>query len=60
VRPRWDSDERGDGVADATALVPGAEELLDAMRRPRWVAEEPEAHLLPHLVQACARAKAVL
>ena len=23
------------------------------MRQPAWVAEEPEAHLLPHLEQAC-------
>ena len=50
---RWDGDERGEGVADATAFLPGATELLDAMRLGRWVAEEPEAHLLPHLLQAC-------
>lgn len=60
MRPRWDTDERGDGIADATALVPGAEELLAAMRKPRWVAEDPEAHLLPHLVRACAREGSVL
>jgi hypothetical protein len=50
---RWDGDERGDGVADATQFVDGAEELLAAMRRPNWVAEEPDMHLLPHLEQAC-------
>lgn len=31
----------------------GADELIEAMRRPNWVAEEPELHLLPHLEQAC-------
>ena len=51
---RWDGDERGDGVADAKAFVDGATELITAMRRPNWVAEQPEAHLLPHLEEACA------
>jgi hypothetical protein len=50
---RWDGDERGEGVADATAFAAGAVELVDAMRRPRWVAENPEAHLLPHIERAC-------
>jgi len=50
---RWDGDERGEGVADASQLAGGADELLAAMRRPNWVAEQPELHLLPHLEQAC-------
>lgn len=50
---RWDADERGDGVADASQFAEGAAELLAAMRRPNWVAEQPEAHLLPHLERAC-------
>ncbi len=50
---RWDGDERGEGVADATAFVDGAVELVDAMRHPSWVAEEPEVHLLPHIERAC-------
>ena len=50
---RWDGDERGDGVADATEFLDGAAELIAAMRRPNWVAEEPELHLLPHLERAC-------
>lgn len=50
---RWDGDERGDGVADASQFVDGADELIAAMRRPNWVAEQPELHLLPHLEQAC-------
>jgi hypothetical protein len=28
--------------------------LLEAMARPGWVAEQPEAHLLPHLERHCA------
>jgi hypothetical protein len=39
---RWDDDQRGDGVADAAGFLAGAEELIAAMRRPNWVAEEPE------------------
>ena len=50
---RWDGDERGDGVADAAKFLDGAAELIAAMQRPNWVAEEPEVHLLPHLEQAC-------
>ena len=51
--PRWDGDERGEGVAEAGAFVAGAVELIDAMRRPSWVSEEPEIHLFPHIEQAC-------
>ena len=50
---RWDGDRRGEGVADAAGFVDGATELVAAMQRPNWVAEEPELHLLPHLEQAC-------
>ena len=50
---RWDGDKRGDGVADAAQFVEGAEELVAAMRRPNWVAEQPEQHLLLHLERAC-------
>jgi hypothetical protein len=49
VGERWDGDERGQGVGDATQLVPGAAELSEAMALPGWVAEEPEVHLSPHL-----------
>jgi hypothetical protein len=51
--PRWDGDERGEGVADASTFAAGAFELVEAMGRPRWVSEDPEVHLLPHVEQAC-------
>jgi hypothetical protein len=50
---RWDEDERGEGVADASQFADGAAELIAAMRQPNWVAEQPEVHLLPHLERAC-------
>ncbi len=50
---RWEGDERGSGVADARALVPGASQLVEALGQPRWVAEEPDAHLVPHIEGAC-------
>ena len=50
---RWDGDERGEGVAAATGFVAGVFELVDAMRSPSWVAEEPGVHLLPHIERAC-------
>ena len=60
MRRRWDNDERGVGVADATGLLESARELLEAMAEPGWVAEEPEAHLLPHIERACARRASAL
>jgi len=50
---RWDGDERGEGVADATPFAAGALELVEAMRLAKWVAEEPDVHLQPHLEHAC-------
>ena len=50
---RWDGDDRGEGVGDATAFAAGAAEFTDAMRYPTWVAEQPEVHLLPHVERAC-------
>ena len=50
---RWDDDERCRGIADARWLAPGARELLDAMEQADWVAEQPEAHLLPHIERRC-------
>jgi len=50
---RWDDDERCEGVADASQFTDGASELIACMRRPNWVAEQPELHLLPHLQHAC-------
>jgi hypothetical protein len=48
-RKRWDTDDRFTGVADASAFAAAVEELAGLARRPGWVAEEPEAHLVPHL-----------
>lgn len=53
VKQRWDTDERGRGIASAAAFAPALEQLLDAARRPDWVAEEPEHHLLPHVHRLC-------
>ena len=50
---RWDGDERGEGVADAAPFAAGALELVQAMQRAKWVAEEPDLHLQPHLERAC-------
>jgi hypothetical protein len=47
-------------VANARPLVPGGEELLAAMKEPDWVAEEPEAHLLPHVSRACSAPRSPL
>ena len=48
-RQRWDTDDRFTGVADASAFAPAVEELAALARRPDWVAEGPEIHLVPHL-----------
>jgi hypothetical protein len=41
VTPRWDGDEQRYGVADASAFADDAARLVDSMRAPRWIAEEP-------------------
>ena len=46
---RWEDDERGHGVGDASRLIPAAEELVAAMAERDWVAEDPDLHLAPHL-----------
>jgi hypothetical protein len=51
VRRRWDIDERGHGVGDASRLVPEARALLERMDTPLWVTEDPDAHLLPHIAR---------
>lgn len=49
ARKRWDTDDRFTGVADASAFAHAIEELAALARRPRWVAEDPQIHLAPHL-----------
>ena len=53
MRPRWDIDERGRGVASAEAYLDHADALRAAMAVPDWVAEDPDAHLLPHIRRFC-------
>jgi hypothetical protein len=53
--PRWDGDDRRQGIGDAGQLVSGASELTAAFRQPTWVAEQPEVHLLPHVEAWCKR-----
>jgi hypothetical protein len=49
---RWDIDERGDGVADATEQAARIAELQTHAERPLWIAEQPDVHLWPHLERA--------
>lgn len=51
-RKRWDTDDRLTGVADASSFAPAIEDLAALARRPGWVAEDPEIHLVPHLRSA--------
>ena len=53
-RRRWDTDERGNGIASGEAFAPNVAELGDAMRDPGWVTEGPEVHLLSHLQAFCS------
>jgi hypothetical protein len=53
-RPRWDTDARGIGVADAGAWQPTIATLSALVMEHGWVAEEPEAHLWPHLAAAAS------
>ena len=49
-RPRrWDTDERGHGIASANAHLGAIGELARLAAREDWVAEDPETHLVPGL-----------
>lgn len=50
---RWEGDDRGRGVGDGSQLVEGVIELVAALREPLWVAEDPDAHLRPHVEAWC-------
>ena len=52
---RWEGDVRGVGVGDGGAFRPGLDLLAAAMAKPGWVAEDADAHLLPHIRRACER-----
>lgn len=51
---RWDIDQRGDGVADASAAVGRIDALRAHAERKNWIAEEPDLHLWPHIERAVA------
>lgn len=59
-RRRWETDDRFTGVADAGVFADSAQELAQLARRPGWVAEEPEVHLVPHLQSASVPGLTVL
>ena len=50
---RWEGDERGVGVASAAPFAPGVDALRARLDDHAWVAEDPHAHLLPHIARAC-------
>lgn len=50
---RWDTDDRGRGIADGAWIAPQVRVLLDGLATPGWVAEDPDDHLLPPLRRAC-------
>ena len=52
--PRWDPDERGIGVADARRHLARLDAMRAAAAEDGWVAEEPEVHLLPHIIRHLA------
>jgi hypothetical protein len=56
VRRRWDGDERGAGVASGEPFAPGVDALRVQLDEQDWVAEDPHAHLLPHIARACVAA----
>lgn len=49
MKPRWDDDKRGHGVADARASLPAIRQLAELVESRDWVAEDAESHLLPGL-----------
>ena len=54
-RRRWDTDERGHGIASAESLLSDLDALRTVMARSDWIAEDPEAYLGDHFRRACGR-----
>lgn len=50
--PRWEGDRIGHGIGDAAWIAPSVRSLLDALSESSWIAEDPDAHLLPHVQNA--------
>jgi hypothetical protein len=57
-RGRWEGDERGQGIGSGSWIAPDVAQLLDLLTEPDWITEDPDQHLLPHLVAACSEAGA--
>lgn len=49
---RWDTDTRGRGITNGAWIAPSVRQLLEALDTPDWIAEDPDAHLLPQLQRA--------
>jgi len=54
---RWDTDTKGRGVASGEPFVRDLDRLATEMSDSAWIAEQPEAHLLPHLRSAIEERK---
>lgn len=50
---RWDTDNRGRGIASARQFAGPILDLILAAGEPDWVAEDPDTHLLPHVRREC-------
>ncbi len=46
---RWDIDERGRGITSGNVFAPNLDELTRDAAGGSWVAEDAEAHLMPHV-----------
>ena len=57
---RWEGDERLRGVAKASGVGPDLATLIAAAGTPGWISEEPDQHLLPHLMAALETANDTL
>jgi hypothetical protein len=50
-KARWDPDDRRVGVGDARGHLPTIEAMRAVADQAGWVAESPETHLLPRLLE---------
>ena len=52
-RPRWDSDRRFIGIADAGAIASHVHRLLEHCHRPGWITEDADTYVGLALRDAC-------
>lgn len=56
---RWDGDENLEGVASGKVFMPHVERLARLLDEDKWIAEDPDIHLRPHIYRAVEKIRSL-